>query len=223
MVAAPVVAPARRPVAVLRTAQVAAGLAVIALITVVTIDLTSSHSTGNTTSAHELRESAASAPNTAQDSAGKSAAATPAGSSALAIPPSTPPPGIVPPTGGGVGGQGVPCGASIQPLTPSSGAAAPLTPCPSPSPVASREGSASTLSPAPRAPATGATANAEGPTTNTFSSGEATPKTALGGATTAVASADDNAWEPPTEFALGGIAALAIAVSAFLMLRRRAP
>ena len=52
MVAAPVVAPARRPVAVLRTAQVAAGLAVIALITVVTIDLTSSHSTGNTTSAH---------------------------------------------------------------------------------------------------------------------------------------------------------------------------
>ena len=127
--------------------QQEAGLAVIALITVVTIDLTSSHSTGNTTSAHELRESAASAPNTAQDSTGKSAAATPAGSSALAIPPSTPPPGIVPPTGGGVGGQGVPCGASIQPLTPSSGAAAPLTPCPSPSPVASREGSASTLSP----------------------------------------------------------------------------
>lgn len=216
MVAAPA-PPVRRaaPVA-LRTAQFAAGLAVIAFVAVLTIDLTSSTSTNTSTSQRETLAAGANvAPKSAQDSAAAGSAQL-APNGATPVPTMTP--GIVAPNGGGVGGAGAPCSAPSQPLTPSTGGAAvpaePATPCPSNTP----EAATSRPSTSPQPPATGG----EVPTAQTFSN----TNNAVGGASTpapashSVESAESS-WERPTEWTLGIVALIAIAASALLMVRRR--
>jgi hypothetical protein len=224
MVVAPVAAPRRAPVAALRTAQFAAGLAVIAFIAVLTIDLTSSHSSHTTSGQLETMAASAAntAPKSAQDAAGGSSTGATGPDVGAATPAPTPTAGIVPPSGGGVGGAGAPCGLP-QPLTPAGGAGVPVDPstCPSPSPTPVEHDNPSATA-VPQAPATGSNDSRDSATAQTFGAnnsigGPATPEAAHADA----AVSESSSWERPTEWSLAIVAALAIAASAFLMVRRR--
>jgi hypothetical protein len=237
--ATPVPAPPRRSQTPLRVSQFAAGLAVVALVTVGVIDVTSGGSNSSTT---DTRASAGSTEGHAMavPKAADARAATAAGSpvAAEAAPSETkaaaststvsptPTTGITAPTAHG------PTGASNPPATAEAS--------PPPSATSGSEASpTSSSSPTPAVPATGpgttgdlgqhGFAPTETPEVGTFSAAGSAPADSNpdGGAIATaayprtVAADDAHAWYRPAEFGLGAFALLAIAASIVLARRRR--
>ncbi len=202
--------PAARPQFVLRVAQAGAALAVVAFVAITVADLSHGGSSASDTSASLSAPEANSAG--AQAATARDSAKTTDGVASSA----TTTPGVVPPSGGGVGGQATLCGPGSSPISPgqpaATGPAAPAAcPSPAPQPQAPAAGDAAT-------PVSGASSDATGPGDQTFAANGFAPENAHS-APAADTGGDD--WYRPAEFGTAAAATLLAFIAVAIVVRRR--